>query len=85
MRLTPGERVDAGPPRIPANRLANLMAEVSASWVCEPVDGATKVTSTQRVQLKGPLKWVMEPMLSRALQPDVEVEIRQTKAYLERK
>lgn len=85
MRLTPGERVDAGPPRIPANRLANLMAEVSASWVCEPVDGATKVTRTQRVQLKGPLKWVMEPMLSRALQPDVEVEIRQAKAYLERK
>jgi carbon monoxide dehydrogenase subunit G len=86
MRRTPGQRVDVRLPPVPANRLANLVSEFSASWVCAPsggTGGATSVTRTVRCGFKGPLKWLAEPILRRTLRPDVEDEMRQAKAELE--
>lgn len=84
MSLTPGERIDVRLPPIPDNRLINLMmADFSASWVCEPVDDATKVTRTLRFDFKPPAKWLAEPVLRRTLQRDVEDELRGAKEYLE--
>lgn len=83
MTRTPGKRVDVRLPPIPANRLANLVSEFSASWTCVPADGGTTVTRTVRCGFRGPLKWVMEPALNRALEPDIEDEIAHAKAYLE--
>ncbi len=86
MSLTPGERVDVRLPPIPANRLANLVSDFSASWVCVPSDGpvgGTTVTRTVRCGFRPPVKWVAEPILRRTLRPDVEDEIRQAKAHLE--
>lgn len=85
MSRTPGERVDVQLPPIPANRLANLVSEFSASWVCVPSGGGTAVTRTVRCGFKGPVKWIAEPILRRTLQPDVEDEMRQAKAALEAK
>lgn len=84
MSLTPGERIDVRLPSIPDNRLINLMMkDFSASWVCEPVDGATKVTRVLRFDFKAPAKWLAEPVLRRTLQHDVEDELRGAKEYLE--
>ncbi|WP_243769753.1 SRPBCC family protein [Amycolatopsis acidicola] len=84
MSRTPGERVDVRLPPIPANRLARLVSEFSASWVCVPAGGRTAVTRTVRCAFKGPVKWFAEPILRRTLRPDVEDEMRQAKAALER-
>lgn len=84
MSLTPGERIDVRLPSTPDNRLINLMMkDFSASWVCEPVDGATKVTRALRFDFKPPAKWPAEPVLRRTLQRDVENELRGAEAYLE--
>ncbi len=83
MTRTPGERVDVRLPPIPANRLANLVSEFSASWVCAASGERTAVTRTVRCGFKGPLKWFAEPVLRRTLRPDVEDEMRQAKAALE--
>ncbi|QWF83288.1 SRPBCC family protein [Amycolatopsis sp. CA-230715] len=83
MTLTPGERVDVVLPRVRANRLANLMSEFSASWVCVPADGGTTVTRTVRFAFKGPAKWLLEPALDRVLPADLVDELHQAKAYLE--
>ncbi|GAA1027790.1 MULTISPECIES: SRPBCC family protein [Amycolatopsis] len=83
MSRTPGERVDVRLPPIPANRLARLVSEFSASWVCVASGGQTAVTRTLRCGFKGPMKWLAEPILRRTLRPDVEDEMRQAKAALE--
>lgn len=86
MSRTPGRRVDVRLPRVPANRLANWATEFTASWVCEPSEtgtAGTLVTRTVRCRFKGPLKWVLGPVLDRTLRPDVEDEMRQAKAHLE--
>lgn len=84
MRRTPGERVDAGPPPIPENRLVNRMARISASWVCEPVGDATRVTRVQRMEFSAPMKWLAEPVLKRRMPAQLEKELRRAKACLER-
>lgn len=83
MSRTPGERVDVRLPPVPANRLANLVSEFSASWVCVSSGERTAVTRTVRCGFKGPLKWFAEPILRRTLRPDIEDEMRQAKAVLE--
>jgi hypothetical protein len=83
MTLTPGERVDVELPAVPANRLANRVSAFSASWVCVPSAEDTTVTRTLRCGFVRPLRWVAEPLVARALQADVEDEIRQAKKHLE--
>lgn len=84
MSLTPGERIDVRLPSIPDNRLINpMLKDFSASWVCEPVDGATKVTRTLRFDFRPPAKWLAEPVLRRTLQRDVKDELRGAKEHLE--
>lgn len=85
MRLSPGERIDVGLPPVRENNLVKRMVDVSASWVCAPAELGTTVTRTLRFDFKPPARWLAEPVLRRTLQPDVENEIRQAKAYLERK
>lgn len=83
MRRTPGERVDVRLPPVAQNKLANLVVEFSANWVCEPDGDATRVTRTVRFDFRPPVSWLAEPVLRRTLQPDVEQEIQGAKAYLE--
>lgn len=83
MTLTPGERVDVQLPPIPANRLANSVSTFSASWVCVPSAVGTTVTRTLHCGFARPIRWVAEPLVARALQADVEDEIRQAKKLLE--
>jgi hypothetical protein len=83
MALTPGARVDVGLPEVPENRFARLVSTFSASFVCTPAAGGTRVTRTIAVGFRGPLR-VLEPILRRRLRPDVEDELRGAKALLER-
>ncbi len=84
MRLTSSERVDITYAPLPQNQLNHRISTFNASYVCQPVDGATRVTLTISIEFVPALRWLLEPILQRTLPADVQHEIRQAKEYLER-
>ncbi|RBM17997.1 hypothetical protein DI005_20380 [Prauserella sp. PE36] len=84
MRLTPGERVDIEYAPPPHNRLVRRLSTFAASFVCEPAEDGTKVTRSIEIGFPPALRWLTEPLLRRALRPDVEREIDGAKELLER-
>ncbi|MGW0247686.1 SRPBCC family protein [Nocardia goodfellowii] len=84
MRLTPGERVDVQLAPPPANRLSRLASDFTASFVCTPVAGGTRLVRTLNFDFKPPLRWLVEPLLRRRITAEVREEVRLAKAYLER-
>nr|WP_042191242.1 SRPBCC family protein [Kibdelosporangium sp. MJ126-NF4]CEL19941.1 hypothetical protein [Kibdelosporangium sp. MJ126-NF4]CTQ97165.1 hypothetical protein [Kibdelosporangium sp. MJ126-NF4] len=85
MTLTPGKRVDVALAPPPANRLARLASDFTASFVCEPADGGTRLVRTLNFDFKPFIGWLAEPMLRKWLNTDVRDEVRLAKEYLERK
>lgn len=85
LHRTPGKRIDVTNAPLPRNKLANRMLRFTASFVVEPVDGATRVTRTVRMDFKPYARWLAERMIGDKLQAAVEDEIRQAKDYLERR
>ncbi len=83
VELTPGQRINIGLLPKPHNRLAHAMARFEASFDCVPTDGGTRVIRTMQFTFPPALRWLMEPLLRRRLQRDVEDEIRRAKNYLE--
>lgn len=84
MRLTPGERIDIAFAPLPANRLSHLLTRFSASFVCTPTTDGTTLARTVDVGFRGPLRWLVEPILRRTLPPDLAHELDGAKRYLER-
>jgi hypothetical protein len=84
MTLTPGVRVDVQLPDLPENRLARRVSTFSASFSCVPVPGGIRVTRTIACGFKGPVRWLVEPILRRTLPADVREEVRGAKRLLER-
>ncbi|MGH3541485.1 MAG: SRPBCC family protein, partial [Mycobacterium sp.] len=83
VELTPGRRVDVTNAPWPHNKVGNRMSSFAASFVCEPIDGATVVTRTIELNFPAPMRWLMEPILKRRLQTAVEDEIDRAKQRLE--
>lgn len=83
VELTPGKRVDITNAPLPHNKIGNRMSRFTASFVCEPVDGATLVTRTIEVTFAGPMRWLLEPLLKRRLQDAVDDEIDRAQRRLE--
>lgn len=83
IELTPGRRADIGLLPKPHNRIAHAMARFKASFECEPADGGTRVTRTLQFTFSPAVRWLMEPLLRRRLEGDVQDEIRLAKRYLE--
>jgi hypothetical protein len=83
VELTPGKRVDVTNAPFPYNKIGNRMSGFRASFVCEPDDGATIVTRTIEMTFPAPIRWLVEPILSRRLQAAVEDEINRAKQILE--
>lgn len=81
--LSPGERVDVSLAPIRANRIAQAMAEFTASFVCQPVAKGTEVTRTLTFRFPVALRWFYEPLLRRRLPAEVEAELAAAQAYLE--
>jgi hypothetical protein len=84
VELTPGKRIDITNAPLPRNKIGNRMSRFIASFVCEPVDGATVVTRTVEVTFAGPMRWLLEPFLKGRLQAAVDDEIDRAKRRLER-
>jgi hypothetical protein len=84
VELTPGKRVDITNAPLPRNKIGNRASRFNASCVCNPVDGATAVTRTIEMTLRGPMRWLLEPILKRRLQAAVEDEMDRATARLER-
>ncbi len=84
MRLSPGERVDVTYPPLPQNRLVRRVSTFTASFVCEPVAGGTRLRRTISIELVPALRWLVEPVLRRTLPGDVEREVSGAKDHLER-
>ncbi len=84
MSLSPGVRVDVRLPDVPENRFARRVSTFSASFVCEPVEGGTKVIRTLACGFRAPVGWLVEPILRRTLRADLEDELRGAKELLER-
>lgn len=85
IELTPGRRADLGLLPKPHNRLAHPMARFEASFECEPLCDCTKVTRTLQFTFSPAIRWLMEPLLSRRLERDVQDEVQRAKQYLERR
>ncbi|WP_024805189.1 hypothetical protein [Nocardia sp. BMG51109] len=83
-RLTPGERVDVGLAPLPDSRLWHGLMKFSASFVCEPVENGTLVTRTMTAELIPAVRRLVDPILRRNLPGNIETEIAQAKAYIER-
>jgi hypothetical protein len=83
VELTPGKRVDVTNAPFPYNKIGNRMSSFRASFVCEPTDGATVVTRTIEMRFPAPIRWLVEPILSRRLQAAVDDEINRAKQILE--
>lgn len=83
MRRTPGKRIDITNAPLPRNKLANRMLTFTASFVVEPVDDATRVTRTVRMDFKPYARWLAQRMIGDKLQTAAEDELRQAKEYLE--
>jgi hypothetical protein len=83
VELTPGRRIDVTNAPFPYNKIGNRMSTFTASFVCEPRDGATVVTRTIEMTFPAPIRWLVEPILRRRLQASVDVEIDRAKHRLE--
>ncbi|MFE1591148.1 SRPBCC family protein [Nocardia sp. NPDC058705] len=83
-RLTPGRRVDVGLAPLPRSRLWHGLMKFTASFVCEPVENGTLVTRTMTAELIPTVRWLVEPILRRNLPGNLETEMTQATAYLER-
>jgi len=81
--LTAGQRIDITNAPLPHNKIGNRMSDFHASFVCEPVEGGTRVTRTIEMTFPAVVKWLVEPLLERRLSAAVERELAQAKAYLE--
>lgn len=84
MRLTPGERVDVEYAPLPQNRVPRRISTFAASFVCAPVAEGTRVIRTIEIGFVPVIGLLVEPILRRTLQPDVEREIKGAKELLER-
>ncbi|MFD3592640.1 hypothetical protein ACFWU5_07910 [Nocardia sp. NPDC058640] len=83
-RLIPGQRVDVGLAPLPDNRLWNRLMKFTASFVCEPTQNGTLVTRTMTAELVPAVRWLIDPILRRNLPGNIEIELAQAKAYIER-
>ncbi|HEX2284421.1 MAG TPA: SRPBCC family protein [Mycobacterium sp.] len=83
VELTPGKRIDIANAPSPHNKIGNRMSTFAASFVCEPVDGSTRVTRTIEMNFPAPMRWVLEPIVQRRLQAAVDDEINRAKRRLE--
>jgi hypothetical protein len=83
VELTPRTRVDITNAPLPRNKIGNLTSRFKASFVCHPVGDATAVTRTIEMTFRGPMRWLLEPVLKRRLQRAVEDEMRRAAARLE--
>ena len=83
VELTPGNRIDITNAPLPRNKIGNRTSRFNASFVCNYVDGATAVTRTVEMTFRGPLRWLLEPVLKRRLQAAVEDEMDRATASLE--
>jgi hypothetical protein len=81
--LTPGVRIDIANAPLPHNKIGNRMSTFAASFVCEPVDGTTRVTRTIEMTFPAPMRWVLEPIVQSRLQAAVDDEINRAKRRLE--
>jgi hypothetical protein len=84
VELTPRKRVDITNAPLPRNKIGNRTSRFKASFVCDPVDGATAVTRTIEMTFPAPMRWLLEPVLKRRLQAAVEDEMDRATARLER-
>ncbi|MHA6803735.1 SRPBCC family protein [Salinifilum ghardaiensis] len=82
-QLTPGERIDIGLVPLPANRLAHALARFQASFECHQVEGGTHLIRTLEFQFTPALRWLLEPLFRRRLEPEVRAEIQLAKQHLE--
>ncbi|MBF6353011.1 SRPBCC family protein [Nocardia higoensis] len=82
--LTPGKRVDVGLAPLPDSKLWHRLMKFNASFVCEPGENGTLVTRTMAAEITPALRWLIDPILRRNLPGNIETEIRQAKAYIER-
>jgi hypothetical protein len=85
VELTPGRRIDITNAPLPHNQLGNRMSDFRASFICEPVDGGTRVTRTVEMTFPALVKWLIEPLLKRRLSAAVASELTQAKAHLEQR
>jgi hypothetical protein len=84
LRLTPGQRVDVRLAPLPRNLPSRLVSRFAASFVCEPVDGGTRVTRMVSFRFNPLVRWMFEPTLRRTLPGSVERELLLAKEMLER-
>jgi hypothetical protein len=83
VELTPGRRIDVTNAPFPHNRIGNRMSTFTASFICEPSNGATVVTRTSEMTFPATIRWLVEPILRRRLQMAVDDEIDCAKQRLE--
>lgn len=83
VELTPGSRVDVTNAPFPYNKIGNRMSTFTASFVCEPSDGATVVTRTIEMTFAPLIRWLLEPIVRRRLQAAFDDEIDRAKQKLE--
>jgi hypothetical protein len=83
VELTPGRRIDVTNAPFPYNKIGNRLLTFTASFVCEPSDGAIVVTRTIEMTFPAPIRWLVEPILRRRLQAAVDDEIDRAKQRLE--
>ncbi|MCM6778884.1 hypothetical protein NDR87_35960 [Nocardia sp. CDC159] len=82
--LTPGKRVDVSLVALPENKLWNRIMKFNASFACEPVENGVLVTRIMAAELNPAVRWLVEPILRRNLPQNIETEVEQAKAYLEK-
>lgn len=82
-RLTPGRRVDITLAPAPYNRLIRFITDYEASFECQPVPGGTKVTRSERLRFKWPMRWFVGPFVYRTMPGLVREELRLAKQKLE--
>jgi hypothetical protein len=83
MRLIPGQRVSAEYAPLPQNKLAHRLSKFGASFVCVPSREGVQFTRTISIEVTPLVRWLVEPVLRRTLQKDVEREVQGVKDYLE--
>ena len=57
--LTAGQRIDITNAPLPHNKIGNRMSDFHASFVCEPVEGGTRVTRTIEMTFPALVKWLV--------------------------
>ncbi|MEV0218297.1 SRPBCC family protein [Streptomyces sp. NPDC050704] len=84
MRLTPGQCIDIRLAPLPLNKFNHRMAQFSARFSCEPVDGGIRATRMISFRFNPFTRWMLDPVLKRTLPGSVERELRLSKQILER-